>query len=301
MKSFFKPKQIAAFFSVVILAFICVPAHGQTHFDVSASIDWIRRELNAEAGFNLAQAGIKLPSGRFRGEETLKEAAPRLIRSYLLSVRLDSGSTIRDLIDRGEVSLEELDTLCQGQEKFPPSLSADLTRMIGRYTVALERISAFFTRHSRAIEPSIPLIPTGPADYTGIIIIANEELPVRGRKNAALAEPCLFPKIWDTGMNLVYELNMLEPRKEGALMVRYTVPENIFRPTPSGLEGELAALAGPYPLRILAREIFGINPTDLLIAREDALQILSTENNRRLLREGRVVLVLNEKMLKSAF
>jgi hypothetical protein len=99
-------------------------------------------------------------------------------------------------------------------------------------------------------------------------------------------------------MDLVYERNMFDPGiKEVSLMVRYTTMENIFRPTPSGLEGELAALAGTNPLRIFAREVFGINPTDLVIDREDALKITSTENNRRLLRDGRVVLVLNEKTL----
>jgi len=303
MKSIFKQKQIAAFFILGVLTLIWVPAWGQenrTQFEVSGFIDWAPGEVNIEASFNLAQAGIRLPTGRFMGEEILREAHPRLLRPYLFSLVLDSNSTIRDLVNRGEVSLEELDTLSQGSGKNPPSLSADLTRMIGRYTVNIEKISAFLTRNRRAVEAPVPLIPAGAADYTGIIIIADEELPVRGRKTNVLAGPCLFPKIWDTNMNLVYDINMFEnSRKEGALMVRYTVPENIFRPTPSGLEGELAALTGPYPLRILAREVFGINQTDLIITRDDALKILSTGNNRRLLREGRVVLALNEKMLKT--
>jgi hypothetical protein len=55
---------------------------------------------------------------------------------------------------------------------------------------------------------------------------------------------------------------------------------------------------GSNPLRIIARGVFGIDPTDPVIDRDDALLILSTENNRRLLREGRVVLVLNEGKLK---
>ena len=301
MKSIFKPKQMA-FFILGALVLTCVPARAQENraqFEVSGLVDWVPGELNIEASFNLAQAGIRLPTGRFMGEEILKEAHPRLLRPYLLSLALDSNSTVRDLVNRGEVSLEELDMCCQGSGKSPPSLSADLTRMIGRYTVSMEKIGASLTRHRRAIEAPVPLIPVGAADYTGIIIIADGELPIRGRNAGALAEPCLFPKIWDTDMNLVYDINMFESGGKGSLMVRYTVPENIFRPTPSGLEAELASLAGPYPLRILAREVFGINPTDLVIARDDALKILSTANNRRLLREGRVVLALNREKLKT--
>ena len=291
--------RIIVFF---ILWILTVPASGQesqVRFDVSGSIDWIQGELNAQASFDLAQAGIRLPSGRTMGEATLNEAYPRLLQPSLFTIRVDSTSTIKDLVDRGELSLEELIVLCREARKIPPNLSVDLTRMIGRYTIPMERISALLIRHRRAIEPARPLIPVQTADYTGIIIIAEEELPVHGRNSRSYAVPSLFPKIWDTNLNLIYERNMLEPLSGGreAIMVRYTLPESIFRPTPSGLDGDLAALLGPYPLRILAQGIYGANLTDLIIDREDALKILSSENNRRLLREGRVALVLNPASL----
>jgi len=160
-------------------------------------------------------------------------------------------------------------------------------------------ISALLNRgQNRLTEPAAPLIPVRAADYTGIIIIADEELPIHGRNTRALAEPCLFPKIWDTDMNLIYERNMTNPAlREGSLMVRYIVSDSIFRPTPSGLDGDLAAFLGPNPLRIIAREVFGSSPTDTVIDRADALKIVSSENNRRLLREGRVALVLNAAQL----
>lgn len=259
-------------------------------FESSGQVDWLREEFNAQASFNLAQAGIKLPAGRFMGEETLGEAYPRLIRPYLLSIRVDSSSTIGSLVEKGEVSLEDIDRFSLEAEKIPPSLSADLARMTGSYTISLGKISAFLSQHRRAAEPAKPLIPAYTADYTGIIIIASEELPVHGRRAQARMEPCLFPKIWDTNMNLIYERNMFEPSR--GLIVRYAESESIFRPTPSGLEGDLAALVGPNPLRILAREVFGINPTDPVIDTDDALRIISSENNRRLLGEGRIILVV---------
>ena len=290
-----------ALLSLVFFAFTSAAwgQEAQILFDVSASVDWIQGQLNGQASYKLSQAGLKLPTGRLMAEEILKEAYPRLLRPYLLPLRVDSDSTIKTLVDSGELSPEDLDSLSLKANKTPPSLSADLAGMIGRYTVLIEKISALLTRHSRAAEPERPLLPVQTTDYTGIIIIANEELPIHGRASRALAEPCIFPKIWDTNMNLVYEHEMNEPiNKEGNLMVRYALAESIFRPTPSGLDGELAVLLGTRPLRILARQVFGISPTDLVIDREDALRILSGENNRRLLREGRVVLVLNGEKLK---
>jgi len=271
----------------------------QASFNVSSSVDWIKGELYSEVSFDLAQAGVRLPTGRFLAEEILKDAYPELLRPNLLSLRLDSNTTVANLAERGELPLALLDSICLEAEKVPPSLSPDLKRMTGRYTMPMDRISALFTRHRQAIEPPRPLIRAQTADYTGIIIIADSELPVHGRRGQALVEPCIFPKIWDTDMNLVFERNMLGVEGQtGNRMVRYIARESIFRPSPSGLEGELAALLGPNPLRIIAREVFGLNPTDPVIDREDALKILSSENNRRLLREGRVALVLNETKLR---
>jgi len=281
--------------AVLFLSSEALSQENQFRFTTSCSVNWLQKEMNAQVSFDLVQAGIKLPAGRLMGEETLSETYPRLLRPYLLSIKLDSNSLIKDLVDNGEISLEDIDRICMEAEEAI-SLSADLSRMIGRYTISLGRISSLLVKHRGALEPPRPLIPAQTVDYTGIIIIASEELPVRGRRAKALAEPCLFPKIWDSDMNLIYERNMFESRDNP--MVRYTLQENIFRPTPSGLDGELALMAGTNPLRIIAREVYGIHPTDLVIDHSDALKILSSENNRRLLREGRVILVLNNAQLQ---
>ena len=297
------PAGAMAIFALAVLS--GVPSHGQENniiFDASASLDWISAEVQAQAGFSLNQAGLRLPAGRFMAEETLSQAYPGLLRPFLLSLRADSNSTIENILERREIGLEDLNTLGLQSDKTAPSLTSGLDRISGRYTIFLDNVSAVLARHRRANEPSKPMIPVQTADYTGIIIIANGELPVHGRQALTLAEPCLFPKIWDTNMNLIYERNMFQGGGEaGNLMVHYTVPESIFRPGPSGLEGKLSALVGPYPLRIIAREVYGVSPTDPVIERDDALKILSSENNRRLLMEGRVVLVLNEEKLKAVF
>jgi hypothetical protein len=136
-------------------------------------------------------------------------------------------------------------------------------------------------------------------DYTGIIIIASKQLPAHGMRSAYLARPCIFPKIWDTEMNLIFEKNMLKSGHSGPV-VRYAKERDIFLSTPAGLSEELAALAGERPLRIIAREIFGKRPTDPVIDREDALLIIGNERNRELLREGKVVFVLADEVLNEA-
>jgi outer membrane protein OmpA-like peptidoglycan-associated protein len=54
---------------------------------------------------------------------------------------------------------------------------------------------------------------------------------------------------------------------------------------------------GMRPLHITARQIFGQNFTDPVISRTDALRILSEPQNLRLLKEGRVVILLDQDVL----
>ncbi|MDR0513253.1 MAG: polymerase [Treponema sp.] len=291
---------VVLFFSSLFSAFGQVTGHqvgyrASVNFAFSAAVDWRNREVSAETSFNLAQAGLRLPAGRLMGEEMLHRAWPRLFRSELLSLRVDSSTTLGDLHASGALSLADVDAISRTAVAMPPSLSADLSSMIGRYTLNIEGISALLLTHGRTTAPEIPLIPVPTSDYSGIIIIAYRELPVWGRHGTAFIEPGLFPRIWDTEMNIIFERTMLSPDR--TLMVHYADPQSIFRPTPSGLDGELAELVGPRPLRVFARQAFGIYPTDAVIDRNDALRIVSSAHNRRLLQEGRVIFVLDAGML----
>ncbi|MDR2619411.1 MAG: polymerase [Treponema sp.] len=277
---------------------------GTFKIDISGSIDWEKGEINTANSLDMASAGIRLPAGRIQGEEVLRGEYPRLLRPYILSLQADSSATVEDLLQKRELSLQELDDVIMEARKIPPSLSADLARITGRYALGLGRISAALTRHSRAGDPPRPLIPAAAADYTGIVIIADTELPIHGRGSSSLAQPCLFPKIWDTEMNLIYDKNMADPgmlRSGERTMVRYAQRESIFRADPSGIDESLLPLVGSNPLRILARRVFGVVPTDPVIDKDDAMTIISTENNRRLLREGRVAFILDGSVLKKSY
>jgi hypothetical protein len=97
-------------------------------------------------------------------------------------------------------------------------------------------------------------------------------------------------------MNLIFERNMLDPETDAA--PHYFQSRDIFNNTPSGLSPEITAIVGNRPLRIIARGTFGITPTDLIIGSDDAMPVISTEGNRRLLREGKIAIILNETVLK---
>jgi len=285
----------------VFLLALCAAstAFAQTKMGITGTVEWDTMQIKAQVSLDLASAGIKLPSGRIQGESLLYSGYLMLIQSGVLDLQVDSSSTIGDLVNRGEFSLLETETLARNAQSVPPALSPDFSNLAASYTMQISSFSAALIRHNRPSPVMRTLSPVSSTQYTGIIIIAAENLPVHGKRSTALPVPCLFPKIWDSDMNLIYERNMLDTGNTA--MVRYAPPQSIFQPNPSGLAPELIATVGERPLRIFASGVFGINPTDLIIDRSDALLIISHESNRRLLSEGKVAIILDDSVLRQEF
>jgi hypothetical protein len=284
-------KKTAAAFCVFLL---CRALFAQSPHRITGVIEWDRMELNTVVSLNLREAGLSLPAGRYLAEALLEDRYPALIRGVILSLQADSSSTLQDLVDRGEMSPKDADDLNGLALRTPPSLSTDLQEISARYSLSLTSAAQAISRRSRPASPPSPLVPSPSKAYTGIIIIADEELPVHGRNTSSLLRPCLFPKIWDSEQNLVFDRTMAERG-----MVSYLTRESITGYNPSGLDAKAREKAGDNPLRIMARGLFGKTPTDPVIDADDALLILSSQENRNLLRDGKIVFIVDKKVLKS--
>ena len=287
------------FLAFLLAIFTAAGAFADARFGITGTVEWDTLQIKTAISLDLLSAGIRLPSGRTQGETLLSSGYVNLIRPGILGLQVDSSSVIADLINRGEFSLAEVENLALAAHSIPPALSPDMLNISTSYTICLSGVSSALLRSTRPSPVMRTLNPISTAQYTGIIIIASENLPIHGMRSSALPVPCLFPKIWDTEMNLIYERNMLETRDTS--MVRYAPRQNIFQNNPSGLTPELAEVVGTRPLRIFASGVFGIKPTDLIIDRSDALLIISSEENRRLLSQGRVAIILDESVLRYYF
>ncbi|MDR2803237.1 MAG: polymerase [Treponema sp.] len=267
---------------------------------ISGSLDWEKMRIDAELSIDLASAEIRFPSGRTQAEETLFSNYFDNVRPFILSIRLDSSTVIGDLIDSGEIPPSLIDKLAFQADREAPKYSIDFRAISSSYTIDLKNVGSQLIQHKHNARMTHIINPPPTAEYTGIIIIAQNELPVHGRNNSAELLPCLFPKIWDTEMNLIYDKTMTHSNWDaGFTMVHYTGIDSIFQNTPSGLSENLKKIVGERPLRIIARGVFGINPTDPIIDRTDALTILSSEANKRLLNEGRVAFIVpNDALTK---
>ncbi|MCL2879997.1 MAG: polymerase [Treponema sp.] len=283
---------------VSALFFFAGAVFGQ-QLNISGTMAWDTMEIRTVVSLDMASANVRLPAGRTQGESIINSEYVQLIRPCLLGMRIDSSSVLDDLVQSGELPLGDVDELCRNAASIPPYLSQDTLKMQKSFTISMKDISSALLRHNTPAETRRVLNAKPVQAYTGIIIIASSPLPVHGMKSSASIEPCLFPKIWDTDMNIVFDRNMLD--SGAATMVNYASKTGIFTDTPSGLSPELLQLAGDRPLRIIARGLFGDTPTDPIIDSEDALEIISSAENSRLLREGRVIIIIDDSALKVQF
>jgi len=288
--------KISAF---LLIFFASVFVFGQTDMGISGKVDWESMRVSTQVSLDLASANLKLPSGRTQGEIFLNSGFLNLVKPCLLEIQVDSSSVIGDLVNSGEINLSQIERVVMGAKTIAPALTPDMKNIFTTQTISISSISSALLQHNKPSAIVRTLNPVSSASYTGIIIIAADELPVHGMKSTALALPCLFPKIWDSNMNLIYERNMLEIKD--ITMVTYSSLDDIFKKNPAGLSEKLRETVGDRPLRIFARGVFGIKPTDLIIERDDAMMIISSEENRRLLSQGKVAIILDDSVLNYEF
>ena len=270
-----------------IYSFLCF-AFAQT-IESSSSIDWTSQTFESNISLDLIKAGIKMPSGRNAAVERITMQIPLLVKDSLLSIRVNSFTTLGDLVSNGTITLEELSTIIDNGKKTPSYFSNVTNNLELSHIISLNNISKILISHNYVYQPKKPLDRIASRPYSGIIIDARGSLPVHGEFVADSVEPCLFPQIWNMQMDLLYEKNMVEPQivsQQGIVNYVYSDDSGLYQDR-----------VGKDPLRIKARQVYGTNRTDPVISDSDALRILTVPENLELLRQGKVVIILDKDRL----
>ncbi|MDA8425251.1 MAG: hypothetical protein M0Z80_03860 [Treponema sp.] len=255
-------------------------------YHVDTTLDWGRRVLRVRVSLDMVSAGLALPEGRLEAERMIDRDLSGLVKDRIFSLQVDSHRTVRDTIMDGSLDAEKLIALDGDARRLESSFSRDMRSLIATYEFSLDAVGALYVLHSEAL-PAPTALGWSPARaHTGIVIVANGKLPVHGERVSDRLRPCLFPRVFDSGMRLLLGKDRVEPavlRAQGEVGYAAEVPS-----------GERA---GDDPLLIMAAEIFGTDRTDLVISRDDANAILELRENRDLLRQGKVTIVLDRSEL----
>lgn len=267
---------------------LATQASSASYYSTSATLRWDTMILSARISLDLRAAGVRMPSGRSEAENMIERDLPGLLQETVFRIPVDSYRTVGDTLADGTLSINDLLDLIRSVSRRESSFSPDFRRFSALYELPLTDIASLYVRHSRPYELAAPLDYAPSRPYSGIVIYAKGELPVRGEHVRARAMPCLFPRVFDDRMNTILERNLVSPeaiRRWG--LVGYT--EDLQT-------ASLEERTGDNPLRIAASGVFGTSRTDLVISREDALKILTIPANRTLLQEGRVVVVIDKNL-----
>lgn len=252
--------------------------------------DWASGKIDSRLSIDVEQMGLSLPSAKTTSYHILKKYLPSLLKNAYLSLIMDSSSRLGDYLARGEIDLNNLDMIMGGGEEKSPVFSDDLRNLILFHRISTNDIAKFFVKHEVYRLPLQPTVSNVGKVYTGILIDARGKLPIHGEYVDDVLVPCIFPKVWDTNMMVLYEKNMVEPEK--------LMKQNIVVYSDTLDESSYSDIIGVEPLRVIARGIFGQNRTDPIISVQDSAKLLSKKENLRLLSEGKVVILCNKDMLK---
>ncbi len=288
-KNLFKYAVTGLFF-ICLGSFTNVWAQNQTTtLESTSQINWITRKFTSNLTLDTKKAGLSMPSGKKKASSIILSKMPQLIQPPLLSLYADSANTLEDMVIAENITLDDVYGFILKGYKTPDVFTPDAANLYSTNTLEVDKLGQKLVKHKTGYKPEEPIdiVPSRP--YSGIIIDARGQLTVHGEFVKSDTSACFFPTIWDENMNIIYEKNEVKPDfiKENGL-VTYDYSNNTER---------YAWRVGNDPLYIKAVEVFGINRTDPVIKRSDALKILTVPENIALLNEGKVVILLDEDQL----
>jgi hypothetical protein len=145
-------------------------------------------------------------------------------------------------------------------------------------------LAPFLFEHAEP-NPVPSLIRWAPSrDFSGLVIFAMGEMPWVGTGLKAAWKPSLSFRLLDPQGEVVFEPSMADPAffqkwgEAGLSLGKFS-------------EDRWRDRIGFDPLRIVARGVWGARPGDLVLAQGDWDRLLSRDANRRLLAEGRILVL----------
>lgn len=254
-----------------------------------STVNWTKYDFSSDLSLDVQKSKIPMPSGRAAAVNKIKRELPILIKDPLLSIYVNDTYNLSDLILSGTLTLEQMTKIIDSSQEKPAFFTEGGKKLLTNHALDLREIASLLVKHRSTYTQFVPIQTVASRTYTGIVIDARGKLPVHGEFVESEVEPCLFPKIWNENMDLIYEKNMVEPE-----IARL---QGIVHYSSSKIIEDYAARVGKDPLWITAKEVFGINRVDPIISMNDYLKITSVQQNLDLLKNGKVVILLDEENL----
>ena len=285
--------------TALIASFIVMPILSQDAQDttVTHTILWSTGELFVTISRPVPTTGANRPAAIARVERSIRNDAASIIAGVLEELPYNSFHTLSDYLADHEEAISRILQAARQATPVQSRASSDLRRAELIYRLDLfGDVVAALVEHQRptSVTRVLGWVPGG--EYTGVLIYAAEPLPHLDTGEETSAEPTLFPGIYYSAPRSDELFRLIESDN---VLPEYLARWGTVGYTTDPYASEFNDRIGADPLRIMAIGLFGAHPTDLIIREEHALQLLSTEANRQLLAEGRIVVILPDTPTES--
>ncbi len=288
-------KSLLRIVFVILLLFSQTLLFAEHDFHVSSSVNWYTGTLELHISQSTRLIGQNPASAATTATRAIHNAMPVFMLNALLELRVDSHRFVRDIARNDPGILRKIERLAETAEAKPARISSTLDIVTVPYSLQLfPGLTELLIRHHHPSPLEQFFQWQGIGEFTGLVIYAADPLPVRGesdrgRQTFALLQPSLLLRIFDSNLTVVVEPNRMNPDRlihwGGAA---YTTS---FDETP------YIHRIGTNPLRVSAQEIFGIHYTDLVLNDQARNILLYSEQNRRILQEGRILIILSDQTI----
>jgi hypothetical protein len=267
------------------------PSAQDIQISTDSELDWQRGTIRVTITAEAAPGADIRPEFIHRARRRIDAEFPGALFNALLPLNVDSVRIVREVVQaQPELASRITNLAAQAKSGLPhPNPTATALERIFEVPIFPDFVRLFMNHEIPfRMEDVISWVPT--TDFTGIVIYAADPLPLRGTDKEVYPAPALLPELYDENLRPVLEQDMVDPesgRRWGVVAYSAHTDEDPWRHR-----------IGPRPLRIMAREVYGIHPTDLIIDEDDADLILASDHNRELLRTGRILVVLHPSQIR---
>lgn len=225
------------------------------------------------------------PRRRYLAEQQAQRILPQEFVRQVETLPAVSGRPLSDLV-RDRPELESSLVQLSDHLRFVSSrVDEDYAQLEMVWSVGLWTDLSPLLEDSESandVPPRLGWYPT--RAFSGLVIFAMGDLPWRGTAQAARWEPSLAFRFLNPQGEVVFDPSMVLPEYRNRWgQAAFSLGK--FNEIP------YQDRIGQDPLRIVARGVWGARPGDLILADSDWNRLISQEANRKLLAEGRVLVL----------
>jgi hypothetical protein len=248
---------------------------------VESTLNWSTGEFGITASRSL-DPGMS-PSDHPQALTALERELLPYIVEELGRLAWDRQGTLKNQWERDPSVRTSVENLAASLNREWSRLSDDRKSVEASYTVQLGTVlpeifpSTGLTGYS---EKPIGWVPVPDDAWTGIVIYAPPELPVRGTGLNSTPRPALYARILSSDLEI-----LADPGAGGGRLLSYQSIADRTLAEP---------LTGRRPYQAMARELYGEYPCDIILSEDDTRRILAADSSRQALSDGRIVILLDD-------